>query len=194
MKHLSIIFVVALLNLPLSSKTQIEWNKTLNRECVNLDSIEVVNGKLLREINNFHNRNKASIDSNTCFVIDILPYKDTDRNSYLLVIFLEKNSENDLQWVKENQSCYFRVNNTLVLIPIMNDSLNLFKRTNEQKLFCFDKKEYVINSSGITTTQVGFKIKTINNSVIKVKKRFYFKHPYSWVQKMYYKIRYKNYF
>ncbi len=194
MRVLFVVFVIVLYFVPSRCLAQDTINKAVSLECVNLDSLEITNKKLLKEIDTYYNKTKELMDTNSFFRVFINRFEENDSNSYLFYISLGEDLENEMQWVRENKSGYFRYNNTLVLIPFLNDSIGIYKRANK-KLFCFNRREFVTTCGGhCSKTEAGFKIKKTKASKIKIRKLYFFKSPYSKVKRLFYRIRYRHHF
>lgn len=174
MIYIELVIAAILFIIPSAGKAQNDLNRTIQKDSVYIDSLVVINKKFLKEFDKFYERNKKSIDINSCFVIFIVGYKENDTSVYCVDISLGNDMENNLQHIRENKSGYFKYKNTLVLIPILIDETCLFLRTSK-KLFIFNHKESITYCRGFSQTQVGYKIKKINTSKIKIRKIYYIK-------------------
>lgn len=179
MKKIIIILAVLLIELPFLSQAQSWSNSIQHRDSVCFDSVELVNTKILKRIESFYNQNIKQIDTNSYFVIEQIPNKESKPLSATLIIYLGCDIDNDLQMAKTNNSCFFKIHSSLVLIPIMEDSLKLFRKTGKTKIIHFNRKERVMITTGITRTQVGYYIYMTTDGIIKVRKKFYFRHECS---------------
>ncbi|MGD9493026.1 MAG: hypothetical protein AB7V36_06695 [Bacteroidales bacterium] len=184
-----IVVTVFLLIIAAFGKAQDKLVSTF-RDSVDIDSVEVINKKLLLEFEKFYDKNKKSIDDKTYFLIDIMEFKDNDTSSFLLIISIGIDIENDLHWVKENESGFFRFNKRLVLITSLKVNLNLFNRVNK-KQFYFNRRE---NIFVLPTTKAGYKVKKTMISKTLIRRIFYIKYPYTKIQYLCYKIRYGKHF
>jgi len=162
--------------------------------CVFLDSLEITNIKLLKELNLFYKRNMDIIETNSYFHVFINRFKAGDTTSFIFNIRIGLDLENDLQWARRNNSGYFRINNTLVLIPFLNDSIHVYKRVNS-KQFCFNKRETTGACNGhCSASEAGFKITRKSEGKVRIRKLYFFRQPYSHIKRFYYSIRYRYYF
>jgi len=162
--------------------------------CVFLDSLEITNKKLLNEFDGFYRRNQDLIDSNSYFDAFILRFKEGDSTSFIFNISIGLDLENDLQLARRNNSGYFRINNTLVFVSYLNDSIGVYKRVN-RKQFCFNRREEILACNGhCSESEAGFKITIKSTDKIKVRKLYFFKKPFTDIKRFYYRIRYRYYF
>ncbi len=174
-----------------------ETDSFLNEQetiCVFIDSLEITNKKLLNEFDRFYCRNMELIDSNSYFDAFILNFKEGDSTSFILNISIGIDLENDLQLARRNNSGYFRINNTLVFVSYLNDSIGVYKRVSKKQI-CFKRREELSNCYGhCSESEAGFKITRKSPEKIKVRKLFYFKKPFTDIKRFYYGIRYRYYF
>lgn len=197
MKLLKIYFTVFILLLPSLTKSQNEFNHILKKDSICLDSVEITHKKLENIIYQFYFKNKNDIDSNTFIFIESLPFSKKDTNSFIIMISLRKNLDNDLMGMNKNNSYFLRINNLLVFIRFIDSrySINLlFNQTSNKKEFYFTRSDYEAIGVGLTNTIAGYKIKIIEKSESKIRKLYYFKYPPSKFQRLYYKTIYFNYY
>lgn len=189
MKYIIIVPLILFL-IPTIGKSQGELDRIINKDSVYIDSLEVVNKNFLMKFEKFYEKNKKLFDNKTYFVIDIMGYKDNDTNAFLLIISLGVDLENDLHWLIENTSGFFRFNDKLVLIPSINNRISVFQRVNK-KQFYFNRKERITLEPA---TNAGYKVRITKRSKIQIRKLYYIKYPHSKVQGLYYKFRYGKHF
>ncbi|MCF8297427.1 MAG: hypothetical protein K9J13_07800 [Saprospiraceae bacterium] len=197
MKQLSVLFSFILFCLPSFVESQNKWDEILHKDSICLDSVEITNKKLENKINKFYLQNKNDIDSNTYLFVNDLTFSEKDTSSFIIMISLRKNLENDLMGLDESNSCYLRINNTLVFVRFFDNRYRfslLFKRTNIHKVFFFNARKYEVIGTGFSKTTVGYKVTLNNNEVHKIKRLYYLKYPASRLKRFYYSIRYRNYF
>jgi len=196
MKRQQKIIIIILIFFPLLSMSQNEGNKILYKDSVMLDSVKVVNEKFLFKINKFYNRSKDVIDSNTYFVLENLRYKDSCKNYFEISISLVKDIDNDFMISQNWNSCYFKINNVLVLIRHIEDEYSfdlLFQKTKKEKLFYFNQKEYIKFGVGFKATMARYKVIINKKNDLKIKELYYVKHAPSRFKRLYYRIRYRKY-
>lgn len=186
MKHLNLTILFILLIFPYLLKAQ---NESLKKDSVYLDSVEVVHEKLLQKIHKFYYKNIEDLDSSNYLVAIVISSGDSSKKSLTLDIDFGKDIGNDIQFMQTGRSCYFMIDNTLVLIPWVKESDYIFKKTNKKRKIDFSKKEYVYRTAGISATSVGYRIFTVNNSAVRIKKLYSYKYPYTRLQWWYYKLR-----
>jgi len=197
MKLFKIYFSVFILLFPSLTKSQNEFNTILQKESICLDSVEISHKKLENIIHQFYFKNKNNIDSNNYIFIESLPFSKKDTNSFIIMISLRNNLENDLMGMNENNSYYLRINNLLVFVRFLNSrySINLlFNQTSKKKEFYYTRSEYEAIGVGLKNTIAGYKIKRIEKSESKIRKLYYFNYPPSKLQHLYYKTIYCNYY
>lgn len=176
MKKFLTIITATFFALHLSAGAQNKYNNVLYRDSVCVDSVVVLNKTLRTKMERFYERNVKQIDSNSYFLIEMIRYQKTKYPSMLLTIYLGCEMENDLQFPKPNQACYFRIHDKIALIPFMDDTIKLFERTGKKRVLQFNRKEKVVISTGVTRTQAGYLVYMPQQGIIKVRKKFYYKH------------------
>ena len=182
MKNITI--AVFLLIISTIGNAQDKLSKTVFSDSVYIDSVEILDEKILVEIEKFYNKNKKSIDDKTYFTINITGFNVKDTNSFLLTISIGTDIENDLSCIKEGKSAFFRFNKMLVLIIVLDCKLDIFNRVNK-KLFYFNRREHVFL---LPTTKARYKVKKNKTSEILIRKLYYIKYPCTKIQCLYYNI------
>ncbi|PLW93073.1 MAG: hypothetical protein C0592_07490 [Marinilabiliales bacterium] len=172
-------------------------NEIVCRDSVLLDSVKVINEFFLKRVNSFYEKNKNSLDSNSYFLIENMAFKEYDTTSFIVIISIGNDLENDLMGVEEHNSCFFNLFNTLFLVRFLTNRYGidlLFKRTTSNNMFFFNQRKYEAIGNGLSSTTAGYRVKLKNNSVSKIKKLYYFNYPTSRLQRFYYRICYRKYY